>query len=135
MDSRVYSVDEVHVTSLDLVANEPLVISVMARGKVNSSGWTNPRLSPWIYIAPPEDGVLDLDFMATAPTGYALYVISPICVCFALPVPYWVRGVRIHSSTNKEEAAFKRPRGAPDKDFQGLPGPWPFPWHVPLARS
>ncbi|MBD2747541.1 hypothetical protein IC232_12630 [Microvirga sp. BT688] len=135
MDSRIHSVDEVHVSTLDPVANAPLAISVMARGKVNSTGWTNPRLSHWIYIQPPKDGILDLDFIATAPAGYALYVMCPVCVCFAFPVPSWVRGVRIRSSTNEKEATFKRPKEAPDKDFEGLPLPWPFPWFAPVAKT
>jgi len=135
MDSRVYSVEEVRVEGLDVVAGAPLAITVSACGKVNSTGWTNPRLNPWIYIVPPKDGILDLDFTATAPTGYVLFVISPICAGLVFPVPHWVCGVRVHTSTNSMEAKFNRPKEVVDQDFRGLPGPWPFPWHAPSATK
>jgi len=42
---------------------------VTAEGQVNSGGWSEAELSPWMYITPPADGVQDFDFVAKRPTG------------------------------------------------------------------
>ncbi|MER9215868.1 hypothetical protein NKI54_28065 [Mesorhizobium sp. M0663] len=134
MQSRVYSVDEVHVESL-FVPNPP-AIAVSAKGTVPTTGWTQPDLAPWSYIAPPKDGILDLDFVATQPTGLVLEVICPISVTKAFQIPAWVLGVRVHSSTNKVEAMIagaKKPSEA-ELAGEGMPLPWPFPWWAPRSK-
>jgi hypothetical protein len=59
MYARVYQVDEIHVTALIVSDGSPPAISTSAKGLVNSGGWSMPSLSPWIYIVPPADGILD----------------------------------------------------------------------------
>jgi hypothetical protein len=113
MASRIYSVEEVHVEALMVAPERPPAISVSARGLVPTSGWTHPELGPWMYIVPPADGILDLDFIATAPTGIVLQVFSKIGVSSAFPVPGWIVGVRVHSTTNRIEAMLaQRPQGS-----------------------
>jgi hypothetical protein len=101
---------------------------------VPTSGWTCPELAPFVYVTPPADGILDLDFVATAPTGITLQVFTRITVASSFPVPNWVRGVRVHSSTNAREALLG---SALDEKVglmsDGWPLPWPFPWFVPNA--
>jgi len=135
MDGRVYSIEDVHVEALEVTEGAVPAISISVRGWVNSTGWTHPRLAAWIYIDTPDDGVLDLDFIATAPTGYVNFVMSRISVGSALAVPGWVRGVRIHSSTNSVEAMLDGPigKGVALPPGQGMPLPWPFPWQAPSA--
>ena len=134
--SRVYSVDAVRVEWLMTIPEMPPAISVSAEGQVPTSGWSHPDLSPWVYIVPPKDGILDLDFIASPPTGLALQVFTKIGVTKAFPVPPWVVGVRVHSSTNSVEAKPEgaRASSAMDPKAEGWPLPWPFPWYVPKAR-
>ena len=135
MSSRVYSVDEVHVESLIVIPENPPVIAVSAKGYVPTSGWSHPDLAPWMYIVPPKDGILDLDFVASPPTGWVIQVFSKIGVVKAFPVPYWVRGVRVHSSTNEIEALIEgatQPTAAATA-MDGWPLPWPFPWWAPKS--
>ena len=80
MDTRVRSIEDVRIEALNVTDGSPPAVTVSALGKVNSTGWTHPRLGPWIYIDTPKDGILDLDFIATAPAGIVLFVISPISV-------------------------------------------------------
>lgn len=133
MDARVYDVEEVHIEALDVMNGAPPAVVVSARGRVNSTGWTNPQLAAWIYIQPPRDGILDLDFIATAPSGLVNFVMSPITVGLAFTVPGWVRGVRIHSSTNKMETLLEEPvaKGKMPEPKRGMPLPWPIPWQTP----
>ena len=136
MQSRIYSVDKVQVEGLIVIRENPPAIAVSAEGWVPTTGWSHPDLTPWIYIVPPKDGILDLDFIATPPTGVVLQVVTKIGVAKAFSVPPWVRGVRVHSSTNKVEALIdgaKQPSEAELKG-EGMPLPWPFPWWVPNAR-
>ena len=135
MDTRVHSIEDVRIEALNVTDGSPPAVTVSALGKVNSTGWTHPRLGPWIYIDTPKDGILDLDFIATAPAGIVLFVISPISVGLTFTVPEWVRGVRVHSSTNAVEAMLGKAKGKGSKDQadQGKPGPWPFPWQGPEA--
>lgn len=135
--SRIYSVETVHVGSLIVIPENPPAISVSAEGWVTTSGWTRPDLSPWMYITLPADGILDLDFIAEPPAGIVLQVLSKIGVAKSFLVPAWVRGVRVHSSTNKVESMLE---GASSKASdavlmgEGLPLPWPFPWWAPKAK-
>ena len=97
-----------------------------------------PDLSPWMYIKPPADGILDLDFVAEPPSGLVLQVFCKIGVVKAFPVPAWVRGVRVHSSTNSVEAKLKGAPAKPSKAAltgEGYPLPWPFPWWAPKAKA
>jgi hypothetical protein len=137
MEARVYSVEDVHIEALMVIGASPPAIAVSARGVVNSTGWTNPQLAPWIYIDTPKDGILDLDFIATAPTGFVNFVMCRIAVGLAFTVPRWVRGVRLHSATNTVEALLDKPleKGEAVSLGEGMPVPWPFPWQAPSAMT
>ena len=136
MQSRIYSVEDVHVESLLGIPENPPAISISAWGWVPTSGWSHPDLTPWIYIVPPADGILDLDFVATPPTGLVLQVITKISVTKVMLVPAWVIGVRVHSSTNAREALIAGAAKPTEAALagEGMPLPWPFPWWVPKAR-
>lgn len=91
---------------LTLLKSHPPQLVIVASGFVSTSGWKNGRLEPRFYINFPSDGIQDFDFVADPPDGMALMVISPIVakpIEWASP-PEYVRGVRIHSQSNKIEA-------------------------------
>ena len=131
MEARVYSVDEVVVDGVMAVDDAPPVMTVSARGQVNSSGWTNSRLIPWIYILEPADGVLDLDFIAAAPSGVVTFGFEKITGGIILAIPAWLVGVRVHSASNVREAMLDRPVEHTQPMGDGMPLPWPFPWLAP----
>ena len=138
MQFRIYSVTEAQAETLSSVPGGPHAISVSAKGWVPTSGWSHPALNPWVYIVPPKDGVLDLDFVATPPTGMVLQVFTRIGVITAFPVPAWVRGVRVHASQGDVVAMLgaELDPAVDAKLFgEGLPVPWPFPWFVPRAKK
>jgi hypothetical protein len=137
MDVRVYSVDDVRVDGLDAI---PPAISISVKGQVNSTGWTNPRLIPWTYAEAPKDGIIDFDFIATAPVGFVNFVFCPIGLGYSFAIPAWVIGVRIHAAINALEAKIEAQealaRQAPvTSSAEGLPLPWPFPWISPPKQS
>ncbi len=131
MSSRVYSVTEVKAQYLMTIPENPPVISVEVKGYTATSGWTHPELGPWMYIKEPADGILDLDLLASPPAGIVLQVLTPVSVTQAFPVPGWVKGVRIHSSTNQ----IVKMLNAPPSEMKSLadhpPVPWPFHWYAP----
>lgn len=129
--SRVYSVESAEVEKLIVIPELPPAILVKVCGTVPTTGWTDPQLSPWIYIVPPKDGILDLDFNARPPTGIVLQVFTTICLSTTLFIPDWVRGVRVHSSTNAIEA--KLPGGKNPPEYRQLAPVLPWPWFVPNA--
>lgn len=136
MQSRIYSVDLVEADELAVIPELPRAISVKAIGKVTTAGWTGPELAPWMYIHPPKDGILDLDFVATAPSVIVIPVLVPICVTVSIPVPPWVIGVRVHAASNAMECKIPGAGGAPIVMplGEGLPLPWPFPWWHPKTE-
>ena len=133
MEARVYEINEVHVEWLvQDVSLWPPAITISALGRANSTGWTQSKLVPWMLTMAPADGVLDFDFIATAPTGFAHFTISRIGAVITLPVPQWLAGVRVHSATNAVAANLQGGKiGIPIKPAGGLPLPWPFPYISP----
>jgi hypothetical protein len=128
MQSRIYSVEQVTIENLIVIPAQPPAIAVSALGSVTTGGWTQPDLVPWMYIAAPPDGILDLDFVATSPTGIALQVVSKIGVAKTFAVPNRVKGVRVHSFQNKMEALLEGEMSALGvRSMEGWPLPWPFP--------
>ena len=123
MRSRVYSVDAI---KLALTKSKPPQIVLHVTGMVTSSGWSQPELAPWVYIQPPKDGILDLDFTAEQPTGFVLPVILPISASLVVAVPDWVKGVRIHTSTNTQTALLEEAAGVATKGDED-----PYPWFAP----
>jgi hypothetical protein len=129
MKSRVFSVQNVEVgtTMSDGDAVPALVVS--AKGQSVSSGWSDAALTPLSCAAAPEDGMLDLDFVAEPPSPDALVlrVLTPIEAHRVLPVPDWVRGVRVHASVNTVET---RLDGAVPAAAGG-DRPVVWPWYSP----
>ena len=104
-------------------------------GWVNTGGWSKPELALWIYIAPPADGILDLDFVALAPEPGTIVTqaFAKLNVKTTMPVPDWVSGVRVHGATNFIVTMLAAPAVKKIKD--GLPTPWPFPWFTPHIKK
>lgn len=105
--SRVLAVDDVRAY---LNRRNPPDLIINATGRVSTTGWTDGRLEPFQYIVPPADGILDIDFQATPPSGIVSQVICPIHASLSMPKPDWCRGVRVHASLNQlEETEFGGP--------------------------
>ena len=98
--ATVLSVDSAECT---ILKSNPPQLWVSAKGKVNSSGWTDGQLSPFVYINPPKDGYWDMSFIARKPNGTVIWQIDDIDGDSLTDMPVWVKGVRIHASTNKVE--------------------------------
>jgi hypothetical protein len=107
------------------------LLTIASSGTVTTSGWCCGELQPRVYIHPPVDGVWDWDFVATAPTGIVLNVISPIAAqTDPFMPPDWMRGVRVHAATNVlEQASPLASALKSDAVVQRDPGDV-FPWVV-----
>ncbi|WP_088348315.1 MULTISPECIES: hypothetical protein [Rhodomicrobium] len=127
MRARVYSVDDVRLT---IFRSKPAQIVVIAMGRAASTGWTDAELNPFMYVMPPRDGILDLDFSAESPRPgtIVLPILTPIAATLWMPVPNWVRGVRVHAATNSKESG--RNIEALDVEEPKIKGgdsvPWPW---------
>ena len=88
---------------LEVLQVKPVQLQITVKGESSTSGWTAADLVARTYEVPPPDGILDLDFTATPPTGIALTVISPIGVKTQIDAPEWLKGVRIHSKSGALE--------------------------------
>lgn len=98
----------IHV-EIKILKSNPPQWSITAIGKVPSAGWRNPQLAPRFYIDFPEDGILDLDFLADPPEGIVLQPVTPIVASTLWSDPASsVRGVRVHSRTNNVVATAER---------------------------
>lgn len=81
--------------------NPPNLV-INTKGEVTSSGWGNGVLIPYIYIAPPADGIYEFDFVADPPSGIVPQVISPIdAERFVWKgFPSELKGVKVYASSN-----------------------------------
>lgn len=131
MDAKVFLVEKVcfHIEKI----NPPQLV-VQAVGQVNSSGWTNGRLTPYVYVSPPDDGIQDFDFIATAPDGIVLWVMSPITGIGVIPLPPWAKGVRVHGSSNDVEVMLDDPDCTVDGQTLPSGDVWPWPWATAFAE-
>jgi len=124
MDAMVLAVDSV---VFNQTKSQPPLLLLQAKGRVNTGGWSNGRLSPHVYINSPNDGIWDFSFIATMPSGPAIQVLSAIDSSLVmLSMPEWCKGVRVHGSTNSIETSTVSAALAPD----GLVvmNRVPFPW-------
>jgi len=100
---------EVTAVSLELEKKNPPTLLISASGNVNTGGWSNAILVPYIYKKLPADGLYDFDLVADAPDGVVSEVISPISAePLGIPDPKGlVKGVMIHASLNMIKAFIK----------------------------
>lgn len=133
---------EVIAASAMIEPGEPFsTIKVEATGRVNTGGWADPELAAWSYIKAPSDGILDFDLMARMPPDDAMVTMAleDLSASVSGPMPPWVRGVRIHASSNSTEVLLDGTAG-----LSSLPGsegglttdevlPWPWKFFTPDA--
>lgn len=145
---KVYEVTGVLATVSDAVPDAPPTITVTATGRVNSGGWSNAELSAVVYIVPPADGIQTFDFIAVMPPDGTIVSMGFVDVSATVSgfMPPWVKGVRVHSSTNTEvfmienlpPVAEAPEVTAPTQSMttgDGMPLPWPFPWYTPQLQE
>lgn len=135
MLSKIYRINTVDIGTTFAADGAVPALTISANGDVNSGGWSTPTLSPWSCTVPPSDGLLDLDFLAAPPPAGVIVTqgFVPIRAHLVLPVPAWVRGVRVHAAQNSVESYLPQPLATAPTPAEGLPLPWPFPWFRPLA--
>lgn len=110
--SKVLRVRSVELALLE--KSEPPQLAITAQGTVPTPGWTAPELIPYVYIQQPPDGIYDFDFVAEPPGGITTQVLTPITVRHTVQsVPVGLKGVRIHASTNSQEALLGETGGGP----------------------
>lgn len=93
---RVLSVSAVH---LSLQKSNPPTILVVADGMVSTPGWKNIDLVP-MEKKLSADGILDLDFVGTPPTGIVPQVLRPVSGDFIITDDVErIVGVTVHTRT------------------------------------
>ena len=124
------------ISALTLQKSGDKPIEIHAEGKVPTSGWRNPVLTPWRYITPPKDGIQDFDFQADEPAGVSLQVISTVTATLTTELDienFWgagnaLKGVRVHARADSREAGFTLDLVDGDR--------WvPWPWKLRDAGS
>ena len=94
----------VDTVTVDLEKTNPPQLTVQAEGQVSSLGWTAPKLSIYVYVVPPADGIQEFDFMATPPSGVVAPSTEKVKASYTIrDMPSWVLGVRVHASSNNVE--------------------------------
>lgn len=113
----VHEIRNIHYCRL--LKTMPPMLSISVDGMVPTGGWSNAQLSPWIYIKQPSDGVQDFTMYAEPPAPGTI-VSMGFAVVNSAPkpffVPVWIKGVRIHASSNKLEWLFDDKKKVGDED-------------------
>ncbi|WP_298140566.1 hypothetical protein [Flavobacterium sp.] len=98
MTKKVFELTEV---TLRILEKKPPILAINCIGNVTTSGWSNGQLIPFVYVAPPADGVYEFDFVAEEPTGISTEVISKIKSELMWDnFPLDLKGVKVYSSCN-----------------------------------
>ena len=98
VDVKIYSV---HSVSLSILKKNPPILHIDAKGKTRTSGYTNVRLEPRIYVKPPADGIYEFDFVATEPSGVAAQVLTDVEAAYDWDsYPDELKGVKLYAETN-----------------------------------
>ena len=91
-----------YVTGVEILetASDPKIDVVSVTGLVPSDGWTFPQLVP-TYAGKPFDGVIDLQFIATAPVQSQLATgFVEVSAVFPLQPDPSLKGVRVRGAEN-----------------------------------
>lgn len=104
MSAVIWKVTDVKVTKLNIYPEQLIVI---ACGCVPSSGWSEPRLIPYLTLAGlNDDGLFDLVFLAEPPEKDSpdLSVLQSLVATYILTtIPEGLKGVRVDASENSKE--------------------------------
>ena len=110
MTRKILTVKSVDVGFSFSNGETPAQLVVVAKGIVNTSGWSEGELAAWLYIEEPADGILDLEFIAKepAPGSIVLQRVTDIeSQPLLITLPGWVKGVRVHASSNQLARVFE----------------------------
>jgi hypothetical protein len=99
---------EVESMDMQVKESDPPHVRVKAYGTTRTGGWTNGRLEQIIHVAPPKDGMIELNFVADEPTGVSTDAITPIesAELNLGLVPEGTKGVRVLAESNCVEEKF-----------------------------
>lgn len=93
-------VSKVRAASI-MVVKTPHALRICATGTVPTTGWTKPSLDPVVYIHPPVDGIYDVTFNATPPSGISGQMMSQVRALKMWPnPPKGLKGVRVKGANN-----------------------------------
>lgn len=127
MEAKIYSVES---ACYCIAETMPAQLSIQASGTVNSTDWTNGTLIPWTYVTQPTDGMVDFEFIATAPSGLAMWDMSPITGHGLVEMDDWIKGIRIHTSNGDLEIMLFDSRYEEKIPINSPEGSIPWPWNV-----
>jgi len=96
-------IDDVLGAELFQVKN---VTVVSALGRVNSTGWSRPTLLQRIYLQPPANGIQEIDFVASPPSGQVMSVQLPIAAFTEISTQPWLKGIEVISANGSVVADF-----------------------------
>jgi hypothetical protein len=97
---KVYEIKDVRLT---IYKSMPPQLLIEVDATVPTPGFTDPELVEYIYVHPPLDGIYDLDFNATPPSGPTTQVLTSISAKYLMaPMPKGLKGVEIHASNNSQ---------------------------------
>lgn len=103
MTKKILTVKSVDVGFSFSNGETPPLLVIVAKGIVNTSGWTSAELASWLYIELPADGILDFEFIGQEPAPGSI-VLQRVAEIESQPLlislPGWVKGVRVHASSN-----------------------------------
>jgi len=112
-DSELQHVYQVTAIRLNVLESLPLQLNIQAEGNTRTGGWSNPQLIPYIYVAPPADGIYEFDFKAQAPGGVVTQAITPINASYIMdPLPDNLKGVKIYAEKNNKVAMLEPQPGS-----------------------
>lgn len=111
MSDKKQLVSNAYTLVCAVLKRNPPVFSILAKGDVNTGGWSQPELRR--TSGPLVDGVIELDFIAVPPAGPSTDVITPIEVKSEVEDLGNVRGISVRAQNNTLTTIFEE-HGNPD---------------------
>lgn len=89
-------IQKIKSAMIEIAKTHPPTLEIIASGIVPTSGYSNPKLDPYVYIHPPANGIWDFDFSVEQPNGPNPDVITEMIAKLDWSMPKDLKGIRIH---------------------------------------
>jgi len=107
----IYDVESV---TLSILKTNPPSLEIQVTGHTLTTGWTEIKLEPRVYITAPPNGIWEFDLYGVPPSGAAGQLITPVSAGYTWKdFPHSLKGVKVYSANNYKTALLHRGKSKP----------------------
>jgi hypothetical protein len=103
------SIHDVESVTLSILKTNPATLEIQVSGHTTTTGWTDIKLNPRVYVAPPANGIWEFDLQGVPPGGIAGQIMLPVSTEYKWKnFPPAVKGIKVYSASNYKSVLLNR---------------------------